>query len=575
MNKNIFYTLLIALLACSCNFLDEEIFSSIDGENMYKTAEQADLAVAGIYSNLSSNKGYNRLWQGLTTYGTDEARCYMTGKLNDNFFRVSNFSHTTSDSHINNLYSNLFNGIALCNDAANKIGQMEVLEQEKKNALIAEARFLRGFFYFNLVQLWGPVRLSTDTPSFGSIMSRDFSRAEVPEVYRQIIEDLSFAEEHLPGKSERGQTGRATHIAATGMLAKVYLTIGSGSRFGVDGYEDYNYDDYYALAKEKAAAVMGNDEGYDLAKYFPEIFDWNNKYNSEIIFDANFAIGGQGNQWPKMGGAEGTGTYPYYKCGWAGRAYLRPTAYLSLCVFGHDKLSLKADGSISGFKTSDIRFTQSIATSSISNNTGRPGTALKANVTNWTAYKFNLRADTHDGYTWQSTPMNHPILRYSDILLIYAESALMLDLGDISGYEAWNRVRNRAKAEGTDPDYLRDLTPASFQDVHAMMDEMLDERMREFCFEGIRRFDLYRTGRFQREYDRMEERLEALAAELGNEQFRSTILPCDIEYQAIRTNLKPYHNLFPIPQSEMNIVSSTDYRQNPGWQPSTETESAE
>lgn len=567
--------LISALLFSSCiNFLNEKVFSDVEGDNMYQTFEQADLAVIGIYANLSSNKGYNRLWQGLTSYGTDESRCYFSGKLNDNFFKVSNFTHTTSDNNILNLYSNLYNGIALCNDVYHNVTKMPAISENNRRRLQAEALFLRSFFYFNLVQLWGDVRLITEVPDFSNVTDRNFSRSSVKEVYAQIIEDMTFAKANLPDRSFYKQTGRATRLAAQGMLAKIYLTIASGSRFGVSGYDSFDYMAYYALAKENAHGVIYNNEGYDLLNNYGDVFSWKNKYNNEIIFDANFAIGGQGNQWPKMGGIEGSSNFPYYQCGWAGRAYLRPSAYLSLCVYGHENLTIKEDGTISAFSTNDTRFTQNIATSNLSNTTGKPANNLKGNVTNWAAYKFNIREDKHNGYTWQATPMNHPILRFAEVLLIYAESAAMVNLNDPSAYNEWNKIRNRAKAQDTDPEYLKDLSPGSFADVYEMMDEMMDERMREFCFEGQRRFDTYRTSRFLNEFDRMKSRLQNLADQYGNSKFTDMIMDCDITTPKVDQNLQPYHILFPIPQYEMNIVTNPDYKQNPGWK-SSAAETAE
>ena len=561
MKKFNYIVILGAILCCtsSCaDFLEEKMYSQIGSEGMYQNQSQADMAVMGIYSTLSSNNGYNNVWQSLGTYGTDEARCFFSGKLNNFFFRVSNFSHTAGDSHISKLYENIYSGIGACNDVIYNVERMDI-SQEAKAPLLAEASFLRAFFYFNLVQLWGDVRLTLDPPSFENVTTRDAVRTPVKDVYRQIITDIEAAKKDLPFRAAQAYRGRASRYAAYGLAAKIYLTIASGARFGVAGYESFDPDTYYALAKDDAQTVMTEGktkDGFDMLTDFGSVFDWHNKYNDEILFDANFAVGGAGNAYPKMGGPTGAGKYNYYDYGYGGRGYLRPSIYLALCVF-NTTYTVGAQGGINGFSSQDKRFGVSIANFDLNSSTGLPGTGIKGNPVNWYAYKFNLRQLDMTGFTWNATPVNHPILRVGDVVLIYAEAAGMLDLNDQTVYDAINRIRDRAG--------LDDLSRSDVADEDAFMDIILDERMRELCFEGHRRFDLLRTSRLFYAIDRQKKQLEDLTASIGNETFTNNTLREDIDKQMFDINIKPYHVLFPIPQYEMNIVNNPAYRQNPGW----------
>ncbi len=558
---------LLVLSSCS-SFLEENVYSSVAGDDMYKTFEQADLAVMGCYNSLSAKEGFRNKWQGLMVYGTDEARCYFSGKINNNFFRVSNFSHTAGDTHISGLYSNLYNGVIRCNDVIYNISRMQ-LDSATRNSFLAEASFLRAYYYFTLVQLWGDVRLSTDPPSFASVTERNLTRSSVADVYKQVVADIEFAKKYLPPKESISKKGRASKYAAFGMAARIYLTMASGSHWGVAGYESFDDRTYYQLAKENAQEVIkyGN---YDLLDDYTAVFDWHNKYNAEIIFDVNFSIGGPGNGWVKMGGPSGGNGMGYGTNGWAGRNYCRPSAYLALCVFGHTALSVdESKGTIKSFQTEDIRFGTSIATFDLKTKEGEDGSPnnnLKGDVSNWSCFKFNLRQSDMPGFTWQNTPMNHPIMRYSEIYLILAEAAAMLNLNDSEAYDAWNKVRERARGTAN-PEYLRDLKPGDFATQDEMMDEMMDERLREFCFEGMRRTDLLRTSRLLYAIDQMKTRLTELGNALGNETFKEHILATDIYDTRYDVNVQPYHILFPIPQAEMNVVSNPDYRQNPGWKP--------
>ena len=172
-----------------------------------------------------------------------------------------------------------------------------------------------------------------------------------------------------------------------------------------------------------------------------------------------------------------------------------------------------------------------------------------------------------DGFTWNNTPMNQPILRFAEVLLIHSEAAGMLNLNDPEAYYGINKVRARARRNGTDPEYLKDYSVASFKNEYEFLDAVLDERMRELCFEGQRRQDLLRTARLHKAIKQMERIDRELSSLYGDTSgvLSKNAIKSDITNQRFDINLQPYHILLPIPQSEMNIVSNPDYKQNPGW----------
>lgn len=570
MKIKLYFISFLCLLTCSCSdFLDEKVYSLREEEGMYNKYEDADMAVQGIYNILSSGKGYRAPWQCLGTYGTDEAINYIRGAtVNANFYRVSNYSHSAGDPRIADLYQNLYSAIMHANEAYWQIEGMTCIDRDQKNILQAEALFLRSFCYFNLVQLWGDVRLLTGKPDFASITDRNVTRTPLADVYTQIVSDIEFAKQYLPVSREAGDIGRATRYAAYGIAAKIYLTMASGSKFGVAGY-DFDSETYYRLAKENAYLVMTDGKamaGYDLLPEYGDVFSVDNKYNKEILFDITFCLNGPGNAYPKMGGPAGTGGFPYYVSGWAGRCYLRPSMYLALTAYGHTEMTVEETEMITKFSSDDVRFGFNIATFNLNRTTGLPDyNTLIADPTQWSVCKFSMRQPLIEGYAWQNTPMNHPVLRYADVLLIYAEAAGMLDLNDQTAYDAVNLVRERARAEGTAPDYLADWNPGDFADEDAFVDAILEERLRELCFEGHRRFDLLRTSRLFSAIEKMKKAAKAIGEEFPDGNFSSTVWAADITNQMYDVNVKPYHVLFPIPQYEMNIVTNPEYRQNPGW----------
>lgn len=569
---------IFGFVSCT-DFLHEKIYSNIEGDQMFQDYENADMAVQGIYSCLSTRHGYGLTIQAICSYGTDEARCYFapTASINNYFYRISNYSHTAGDVFILYMWNNLYKGISLANDVYHKVERMTSVSREQKNQLQAEALFLRSFYYFTIVQLWGPTRLITEEPNKENALNTNVTRASVKEVYKQIIADLEFAKKWLPDGWDISYGGRVTKYAAYGMSAKAYLTMASGARFGVAGYEEFDAEEYYRLAKEDADVVVYDRLGVSnapmLLEDYSQIFSIHNKHNREILFEACFAVGGPGSIWGKLGGPGKTtsapSSYNYQNYGEVGRIYVRPTTYLALYGYGNEH-TVNTSGSLSSAHSDDIRFENNIVPyqlESVDAQGRRTWGAVRGNASNWHAYKFSLKQGAMDGFTWSSTPMNQPILRFSDVLLIHSEATGMLDRSDPEAYYGINKVRQRARRAGTDPVYLKDYSASSFGSEYEFLDAVLDERLRELCFEGHRRQDLLRTARLHKTIKKMERIDRELSDLFGDTSgtLSKNAIECDITYQRFDVNLKPYHILLPIPQAEMNVVSSPDYKQNPGW----------
>ncbi|WP_254527600.1 MULTISPECIES: RagB/SusD family nutrient uptake outer membrane protein [unclassified Sphingobacterium] len=154
------------------------------------------------------------------------------------------------------------------------------LEEKKKNALIAESRFLRAYAFFNLVQLFGDIPLPLEVAK--SYESLKLPRTPQAEVYSQILQDLQFAEDNLP--EVEPQIGRVNKFVATALLARVYLTMAG---------EPLNKTTYYKDALEKAKTVIGSKK-YSLVLDYAKVFQQLN-YTSETIWDKQYVAGRGGN----------------------------------------------------------------------------------------------------------------------------------------------------------------------------------------------------------------------------------------------------------------------------------------
>ena len=234
-NKNIKYYFTIFLVIASftsCNVLDEEPFTQPSTENFYQNETDALAALTSVYARLKSGIGYYKQQfmptlfassdQGLSTYLYNE---FKRGIV------------TSTNQSLNNLWKELYLGIRDANNVIANVPDIE-MDEELKNRIIGEAKFLRALNYFNLVRCFGEVPLRTQPVEAGDDQGLPVS--SIVEIYDVIIDDLNFAANHCWGRNEtRGNytndLGRATNTAAHAILAKVYTRIASSKRTASEG----------------------------------------------------------------------------------------------------------------------------------------------------------------------------------------------------------------------------------------------------------------------------------------------------------------------------------------------------
>lgn len=265
--------LLILLLATagliSCEPLDEVPFSSLSVDNLYQTEADVDAAIFGAYSALNNDN--NDLWYFLYTSGPGES-VVVRLKGDGNQGRASSLTFQPGDA-LGVWWPNFYRGINRSNSVIANVGKAG-LSPELEEQKIAEARFQRGFFYFNLVKWFGGVPLHLEETTDFSDESVKKPRATVQEVYDVIVEDFKYAETRLPDEWDSANKGRATSGAAKAFLGKVYLNMAG---------KPLEQDDKYQLAVDKFKEVV-NSGDYALQDNFADIFELSNEFNSEIIF---------------------------------------------------------------------------------------------------------------------------------------------------------------------------------------------------------------------------------------------------------------------------------------------------
>lgn len=480
--------LTILFTGCKKDFLDVIPVSERTVANFYKTPSDFNNAIIGTYATLKNGGLYGSgsgalIWLGeIVTDNTD----YGTTRqpINISSFEIEDLNFSLSNSYFSSAWTGHYAGIARANAILDRITNIE-FDATLKDQYEGEARFLRAMFYFNLVRLFGNVPLVT-TEINDPYGASKLPRNPVAEVYALIESDLKIAEVKLPDVITVANAGRASKWAAKALLGKVYLTLKQFDKAApklkeiIDGNKFSlmtNYADVFAASTSFAA----NKEVMFAVQYKSgQIGQGSSLYSSWLPFNVNvpeFGVTGNG------GGIN------------------RPTADL-----------------VAAYETGDLRKPASVATSY--------KTATGSTVNERYAVKFR-----QIGIISGESDVDFPVLRYADVLLMYAEA--LNENGNIpEGLKYLNMGRRRAfgfpiNAITPQPRDLSGLTPAGFRLA------MENERRVEFAFESHRWFDLVRTGRF----------IEVIKAK--------------------GYNVMPHHVLYPVPQRELEL--NPGLGQNPGY----------
>ena len=469
----------ILLSACESQ-LDLSPVTNLTSATYYKTADDMKAALGACYA-VTSNPDPN-----LDITTSDDAVPFLTGAADRPL--LWRYDITPSNSLITS-YAGAYNGINRSNTVIDRIGAIEMDENLKKR-YVAEAKFLRALHYFTLVQYYGDVPLVTKETT--SLEGLEIARSPVADVYALIEADLKEAEAVLPKTYPASESGRATQGAAKGILARVYLFRAGATQTSP----------FWAMAAAKSKEVI-DLATYDLYANFADAFALTARGGKENIFEVQYLTDVRGHG---LGRGFGVRSAPIYPGGGAGIA--RPTASLFNAYTADDKRKAVTfiTSYVSGTSTVTLSITDPDFTKAIS-----------------FQKLWDKSAKTNGG---EGT--SRPVLRYSDVLLMYAEALNESNNGPTAeAYTALNKVRTRAGLTA-----LSGLTYQTFKEAVWL------ERRLELTFENSRRFDLVRTGRL----------VEAVKAE--NSFGRNAVI-------------QPFHALLPIPQNDMDV--NPKLVQNPGY----------
>ncbi len=447
---------MIYTISCGDSFLkDAEILSELDGDTFYRTESDAVLAVTGAYTLLQSRALYK-----VELYALE----YSTGDyaITEGGFQYANFPKfqfdNTEPQVITNIWKGCYLGIARANAVLEKVPAIEFANENLKNRILGEARFLRGLYYFFLVKIYGDVPIIHRLVGGPSDPLYLPTRNDAAEVYAFIEEDLKAAADVLPAKEEYNSedVGRATKGAAQGYLGKVYL-----------------YQKKFTQARDVFKSIIDGQYGSFSLVDFEDNFTDTNENNAESVFEIQFT-GGVGDVW--AGDDTGVETESTYMGTLFGPQQ-----------FGNAYPSDGVNALFDEHPDDIIRRTYTVA---------RPGDVWRSwdpvEISDWNARIPNAGGNSAirkgnlgpDELLLQSS-INYRLMRYADVLLMFAEAENEASNGPtIDAYAAINEVRRRAEV---DP-ISEGLTKDQFFEI------IRTERRLEFTFELSRYFDLIRWG---------------------------------------------------------------------------------
>ncbi|RAW00672.1 RagB/SusD family nutrient uptake outer membrane protein [Pseudochryseolinea flava] len=460
--KKIFYSIFLFITvvssSCSDQFLDVPVQGGPTTSSDPKLAERL---VTGVYNSMLQGDSWGNgdvhgfAFLTVTSIISDDADKGSTaGDQQIPVGDIDNFTLTPSNRFAETLWSGHYKAIGAANKALEALETASISEEEK-NKLKGEVRFLRGYFYFNLVRMYGGVPLVLRVPRDAADANSDLAfqtRATEEQVYTSIKSDLTFAYENLKVKSQ-SLVGHANKGAAGALLAKVHMYL-------------KEWQPAFDLTKE----IIESNQ-YQLVEDYATIWRQAGDNSSESIFEiqtgefnnANLNI----NNYTTAQGVRVGGKGGWDDLGWG---------------FNNPSTSL-----IAAYEPDDLRKNATIIF--VDNSGEHHGTILWDGFRipssdsvqnlyyNYKAYASNSKENYADPGT-KDLPKNIKILRYAEVLLINAEAGLELGQGDPTARV--NEVRERAG--------LDDLGSVDIDDVW-------QERRIEFAMEHDRFWDLVRQGR--------------------------------------------------------------------------------
>ncbi len=442
--KKLIFLFIVAIGFASCEDLLTEEPKRIATETFYKTSDEIESAIIPIYYQLQRGlrKNFQTIPESQIDYG------YARGS----YLVVNQFQgfDVTNVNRMSDVWIRIYMAIRDANLIILNAPKAESVSKDDINKFVAEAKFLRAFCYFQLVRYWGGVPLRTEA----NMVELAVPRETAENIYKFIVEDLTFAEANLPDSPK--MLGRPTKMSAKAMFTEVHLEMKN-----------------YAGARTKALEII-NSNKFALVTVskpddFYKIFGTSVSGTTEEIFYLKY------NQ---EYGNEYTGMGHYNKCkylNYKGNNGLYTDSVLNKFIKEWDYKDLRKKFNFYSWN----------------NDFNQPKTLVNGSKTTlfYKKFKDESAIDNYCG-------TDNPFYRYADILLFYAEADCHVNNGPTEdGVEKLNMVHRRAYGLNPKTASVKDFKKADYN-MESFLNLVLKERGYETIFEGKRYADLKRMGKY-------------------------------------------------------------------------------
>jgi hypothetical protein len=431
--KRILVITFICVMACGCkkSFLELSPVSNANANNFYKTKADFEVAINSAYATLYVIYAPEEAVS-YTEIMSDEGTLYAVAGAQADKWAIRDYTATASNTLIYLYWQDYYKALFNINNVLDKI-QVAGLDAAYTNRVKGEMMFLRGLYYYNLVQLFGGVPLVTKVISADE--SYGILRSPVADVYTQIVSDLKFAADNLPLANAVPAAGRASKGAAETVLGKVYLSLNNKT------------------AATQVLQDVYNSGQYSLLPQYTSLFGPNVKNTKESVFEIQY-----------LGGSASNPYSPYWTA-------FAPVTNGVITKYGGG-INQVTDDLYNEYEAGDPRRDASIETGY---------TDAKGN---FVSIKFPKKWEDRTAPTSGTQELsnnNFMVLRYADVLLLLSEAT-----GDATYL---NQVRARVGLAA----FGSAGYPSAQYPTLALAIE--HERKVELALEFHRFFDLKRTGR--------------------------------------------------------------------------------
>ena len=553
--RNIISIICISIALSSCDFFEVKP-QIITEDDFYKTNDEVKYALAGVYGVMSNEAFYGNYYS-LMCSNIDDL-CYYNRGTTSNYTNV--YKHDATATEIYQAWTEIYKGIRNAN--AFMVSTPESLDQN--GVLRNEARFLRAYYHFLLAQAWGDVPLRDKAIKVYNPSDLNCPASKQFDVLAWVAEEMEACVGLAPETLDNAPS-RINKYTVRSILARVYLFMAGES---VErGDSEYTKAECYKRAKEHTEAVITSNKfalNPDYAKVFINMIS--DRYNDPGYLESMWEVDFYGHRetassWSngRIGDliglqSSGSSGYTDFMCNFAygqynGSLKLWDLYWSSDRTEGEKETSNITDSrqlwnlpqyNYVGKKVNGV-YTIEPSKGKVNYHESPTGAPAVRNCGKWRReVEYEGVMDSKRLYTG----INFPILRYSDVLLMYAEASLELTGSvEATAYDCVKQVRDRAGI-ATEASY----DPISFRIL------VRNERGRELCFEALRKYDLIRWGTFV-------ESMKGYVNDSQNERWTNASLK-EIAMK-LGEAVQPKHVVLPVPSVELGVNRSLE--QNPLW----------